>query len=313
MASYTRREFALLLAAGLPVSMAAAQLRESRIRGVRIGVMNFSFRDLPKGPDSDRVDGIIAAMTALGLYECEVQPSDLTPGRLTPARGGGAPPAGTPSTQAASQPGSPRGGGAANPAVRQWWAETPLDHFVAIRRKFTAAGINVYCFQGNAGQTDEELNRDFDIAKALGARFKGRPTGLDAIRRMAVVAERHDMPIYVHNEGGAVTEANLVAAMDVSPFVRINFDVGHYTLTGSDPVQFIDKYHERITHLHLKDRKKAGDNVILGQGDTPVKEILWLLRDKKYDIPAFIENEVPGESGIEGTRKCMSYIKQVLS
>ena len=45
--------------------------------------------------------------------------------------------------------------------------------------------------------------------------------------------------------------------------------------------------HERITHLHMKDRKKdLGPSMPWGQGDTPIKEVLTLLKESHYPIPA---------------------------
>src|SRR2546430_13035190 len=54
-----------------------------------------------------------------------------------------------------------------------------------------------------------------------------------------------------------------------------------------DAAAFIQANHARITNLHLKDRKKnQGPNVPWGQGETPIKEVLQLLKQKKWDIPA---------------------------
>ena len=68
---------------------------------------------------------------------------------------------------------------------------------------------------------------------------------------------------------------------------------------------FIQKHHKRITNLHLKDRKKdQGDNVPWGQGDTPIKEVLQLLKKNKYDIPANIEYQYKGEDAVAEVKKC---------
>ena len=44
----------------------------------------------------------------------------------------------------------------------------------------------------------------------------------------------------------------------MSTYIWINLDIGHFTAGGYDAVAFIDKYHDRITNLHIKDRKKYG-------------------------------------------------------
>src|SRR5947209_7528769 len=55
--------------------------------------------------------------------------------------------------------------------LRKWRLETPLDHFKDVGRKFKAAGITVYAYNysANTSFTDSEIDRGFEIAKAIGA------------------------------------------------------------------------------------------------------------------------------------------------
>jgi len=80
-------------------------------------------------------------------------------------------------------------------------------------------------------------------------------------------------------------------------------------------VAYLREHHANITNLHLKDRKKnQGDNLPWGQGDTPIKEVLQLLRKERWPIPADIEYEYEGTgSPIEEVKKCYEYAKQALS
>ena len=69
---------------------------------------------------------------------------------------------------------------------------------------------------------------------------------------------------------------------------RVCLDIGHFTAGNNDAVAYLRAHHDRITHIHVKDRKKQqadgkdGDNVPFGQGDTPIKETLQLMRDNKW-------------------------------
>jgi sugar phosphate isomerase/epimerase len=103
-------------------------------------------------------------------------------------------------------------------------------------------------------------------------------------------------------------------ALAMSPYFRINLDIGHFSAAGFDPVAFISEHHQHITHLHIKDRKKGdGPNMPLGEGDTPIKAVLVLLREKHYPIPALIEYEYKGTgTPVEEVKKCMAYMKQCI-
>ena len=77
----------------------------------------------------------------------------------------------------------------------------------------------------------------------------------------------------------------------------------------------IQEYHDRITHLHIKDRKKNdGPNMPWGEGDTPIKQVLLLLKDKKYPLPALVEYEYRGTgTPAEEVQKCLDYMRHSLS
>jgi sugar phosphate isomerase/epimerase len=103
------------------------------------------------------------------------------------------------------------------------------------------------------------------------------------------------------------------ARKGMSEYIAINLDIGHFVAAGFDPVEYIKGHHADILTLHIKDRKKdQGPNVPFGEGDTPIKEVLALLRDSKYAIPANIEYEYEGEDTVAEVRKCFEYCKQAL-
>ena len=77
-------------------------------------------------------------------------------------------------------------------------------------------------------------------------------------------------------EVGSVESYERLFAM--SRMFKANLDIGHFVAGNNDPVAFIRRHHDRISHLHLKDRRRNnGPNQPWGQGDTPVREVLRLL------------------------------------
>jgi hypothetical protein len=67
--------------------------------------------------------------------------------------------------------------------------------------------------------------------------------------------------------------------------------------------------------LHLKDTKKDhGPNTLWGQGDTPIKDVMLLLKKEKYPFPGNLEYEYRGESDvIAELKKCFAFIKDALA
>ena len=90
---------------------------------------------------------------------------------------------------------------------------------------------------------------------------------------------------------------------------------------------YIREHHADITNLHLKDRKgpgpagangvrPGGANMPWGQGETPLKAILQLMKQRKYKFPASIEyeyNTPEGSDVLTEVKKCVQYCRQALA
>ena len=102
--------------------------------------------------------------------------------------------------------------------------------------------------------------------------------------------------------------------MNMSADFRICLDIGHFTAGNNDPFAYLREHHDRITHIHVKDRKRnGGPNVEWGAGDTPIKECLTLIRDNGYPIYCIVEREFQGTgTALEQTRKDLEYLKRIL-
>lgn len=311
---FTRRDFGKLALAGLPLSMAFADIN-SKFKGVQIGAITYSFRTMPNPDD------IINAYKTIGLGEMELMSGDaekLAGAPVPPARGGG-----------------PGGGGRramtpeeqAEAAKRQeelhTWRTSATDAtFRPVKQKIEHAGIEleILCYNLNVNNTkDDEIEYAFMMAQALGVNVISTSTQVSMAKRTAPFADKHKIKLAFHGHDATdrpdeVSSPDTFAAVTAaSKYHAINLDIGHFTAANFDPVSFIQQHHDRITHLHLKDRKKDhGPNTPWGQGDTPIKQVLLLLRDKKYKIPGNIEFEHQGDPMVE-IPKCLQYCKDVLN
>ena len=225
-------------------------------------------------------------------------------------RRGGGRAALTPEQQAAQR--------AAAEETRKWRMGVSLDKVKEFRRKFDDAGIGlqVIKWDGIFGMSDDEVDYCFQVSKALGAAALSTEISIEETKRVGRFADKHKMPIGYH--GHATTSAaEFETVLSYAKYNAVNLDLGHFTAGQNEsPVPFLKKHHDRITHVHVKDRKRNnGPNVPLGQGDTPIKEALQAMRDNKWRIQATLEFEYPIPEGSDlntELAKCMQYCKECL-
>jgi sugar phosphate isomerase/epimerase len=316
---WSRRDFGKLTLAGLPaafVPLSALAKIDSRIKGVQIGAITYSFRAMPNAED------IVRAYVTIGLGEMELMSNHAEALAGAPGGRGGGPGQGgrgrgslTPEEQAARD--------AAAKALHEWRTSASAATFTPVRRKIEDAGIDLrlLCYNMNVRNTkDDEIEYAFMMARWLGVKAISTSTQVSMAKRLAPFADKHKMMVGFHGHANTTdpdevaTPESFAAVMAASKYHGANLDIGHYTEAGYDPVAFIAQHHARITNLHLKDKKKAtngGGNTPWGAGDTPIKDVLKLLQKNKWDIPANIEFEYDGDPLVE-MPKCLQYCKEAL-
>lgn len=303
----------------------------SRIKGVQIGVITYSFRSMPAN-----VDQIIQYCTTAGISAIELMgdpaeafagsPVGLMPPMNFPAApkpANGQAPKMPVFTEEMRKQFEERG-----MKARAWRETASVEPFVVLRKKLKEAGITVYAYKPDAAMspksTDAEIDFAMRAAKALGAKSVTieLPNDPAHSKRLGEFASKHQIYVGYHAHTQA-TDTLWDTALAQSPYNSINLDCGHYIAAGGNNttaslIDFINKYHDRITSMHIKDRlnkENGGTNQVWGKGNTPLKEILTTLRDKKYAIPATIELEydIPeGSDAVQETKKCFEYAKQIL-
>jgi sugar phosphate isomerase/epimerase len=315
---------------GLFSGMALAQ-GPAQKSGVRLGVCTYSFRELPR-VQGDAIRPVIDAMKECGAHICElfspqVEPEDVVLTRLLREINQKGPDGKPPSMDEMK---AKYEAAIASPEakeyrvkLRHWRLDTPMSHFEQVRQQFAGAGIEIFAYTLNFGKdfTDAELDKCFQQAKALRAKAIASSTQVSMLPRLKPLAEKYQIPVAVHghSDTGHADEfsspESFQKALDLSSWFRVNLDIGHFTAAGFDAVAYIEQQHARISHLHLKDRQKNdGGNKPFGEGDTPIAQVLQLLKKKGYPIPALIEYEYPGTgTPVEEVKKSLAYCRAALA
>jgi hypothetical protein len=201
--------------------------------------------------------------------------------------------------------------------LRQWRLTAPLGRFKEIRKKFDDAGIDVFGYVMTFAEDfpDEEIDVVFRQAQALGVNIIGtNQTTVGMAPKLVPYAEKYKMTLSFHNHAKS-DDANEVASPEsyeklfgMSKYFKANLDIGHFTAGNNDGIAFIEKHHDRITHMHLKDRKRNdGPNMPWGEGETPLKQALTLIKEKHYPIYRHrMGIQGPGTPSEETKKKCMA-------
>ena len=228
---------------------------------------------------------------------------------------------------------------AAQKKLWEWRASTTPETWQGVRKQFTDAGIDLRILWyglrliGAPVPSDEELDYVFQMAKGLGVRAISSSCTIPTAKRIVPVAAKYKIPWgghtadNVHDLDQFVNPDVYEELLSFSPYFRINLDLGYFTAAGFDAIPYIKKNHAKITDIHLKDRKRSkslgGDitddtlnNWPWGQGDSPIREVLQLLKKEKYDISCNIEYEYScrtTEDAVTEIGKCYEYAKMCLA
>jgi sugar phosphate isomerase/epimerase len=311
----TRRDLGKFALAAVPASRLFAAKPNSKWGGVQVGLnVPYSFHDMAMSGDD-----ILKNLLQLGLNAVELrsQPVEAFLGAPVIPAGGGRNRPLTPEQDAARKK--------AMADLEKWRLSLSMDRVKTFRKKYEDAGvpIDIVKFDAVDSMKDDVVDYAFNLAKALGARYISCEIPLSKTKWLGEFATKHKMMVGYHGHTN-ITSPEAFAkpeswetAMSHSKYNGCNIDIGHFVAANNySPADFLRKYHDRITHIHIKDRKKnQGPNVPFGQGDTPIKEILQMMKKEKYGFQATIEFEYPVPAGSDTMTeigKCVQYCKEAL-
>jgi sugar phosphate isomerase/epimerase len=312
---YTRRQFGRFALAAAPAAgLVAADMPNSLFGGVQIGVITYSYRSMPDQSAEAYLKYIVDS--GVSAIELMGDPAETFAGRPAQPRRGGRGQELTAEQRAEMQ--------AAQKAVKDWRLSVSMDKFKALRKMYNDAGVSIYAVKiMNPNMSDPELEYVFNVAEALGCTHTTLelPTDEAQLKRLGDVAARRKIYVAYHTHAqGSMTAFD--RAFELSPGNMANVDLGHYVAggnVGGTTLEFLEKHHARISSFHLKDRQTpehGAGNLPWGTGDTPIKEILQLVKKRGWKMPGSVELEyqVPeGSNPVAEVRKCVEYCKAALA
>jgi sugar phosphate isomerase/epimerase len=263
----------------------------SKVNGVQLGLTTYSYRSIPHS-----LEQTLQYILQSGINAVEMR-SVLEEGL-----------------------GIPRGNAEVQ---RQWRLSLPMQKYEDVRKMYNNAGVDIHIAKfAPSSWSDAEIDYAYDAAKILGAYGITDECSDKACARLGTFAEKHkSLAIYHTHQQFAEPGFDIDKMLAYSPANRLNLDVGHYYgATGLHPNNLIEKYHNLIPMIHMKDKtgpKNAdpGANRPFGQGETPIADVLLLLKKEKWPIDVFVELEysIPeGSDPVKEVTKCIEYMRNIL-
>ncbi|MEK9788648.1 MAG: TIM barrel protein [Flavobacteriaceae bacterium] len=209
-----------------------------------------------------------------------------------------------------------------NAEVQAWRKTVDLKKFEALKALYDEAGISIYAFKPSVfgkNNTDDDIRYGMRAAKALGASHVTleHPEDDAHTARLAKIAEEEGVLIGYHGHEQQ-TPTLWDTALSQSDANRMNLDFGHYIAAENEnPLEIIKTKSDKIVSMHLKDRQKksnGGANLVWGSGDTPIVDVIKLIKENGYTFPVTIELEydIPeGSDAVQEVKKCLAYIEQI--
>lgn len=283
----------IALACSLTISFGQGK-PDSKVNGVQIGTITYSYRSMPDQSLEATLDYIVKS----GISSVELMGGPVENY------------VGIPQTKDEE-------------ALRLWRINTSMSKFKEIKKLFSKRGVKIHILKlGSPKWSDEEIDYAFKAAKAVGAKGISMEISEETAIRMTPFANKHKMYVILHNHGQPGQPGfSFDKILAHGSRLMLNFDVGHYFgATGDNPVNILDRLHDRIVSIHIKDKTgpKAADpnkNRPFGSGETPVAEILKAISKNKWPIYCDVELEydIPaGSDAVTEVTKCVDFLKKAL-
>ena len=316
---------------GAPALIRNYNKPDSKINGVQIGCITYSFRSL----QDQGAEATLRYVTESGINAIELMggPAETFAGlpesifnRSRLSQLGGKQRRGeTLNAEESKELGELQKEAAAyGKVIAEWRSKTEFKKFEQLRKMYKDAGVSIYAFKPSTfGQnnSDAEIAYGMKAARALGAtHITLEHPAVDAhTLKLGKMGERHKMAVAYHGHEQQ-TFTFWDTALAQSPKNALNFDAGHYIASGhTDIMALVEKQNKRILSMHIKDRQTPTNgkgNLPWGTGDTPLPEILSMMRREKYTFPASIEleHQIPeGSDAIREVQQCLEFCRKALA
>ncbi len=169
---------------------------------------------------------------------------------------------------------------------------------------------------------EAEWEQLFQFADAMGIEIITCEPEYKHLKFVDQLANKYKIDVAIHNHPKPSNywspELFLKAVDGLSDRIGACADVGHWKRMGLDPVEGLKQYGSRLKSLHFKDIKEKVEgeaeqhDVIWGTGILPLKDMLEVLKEEKFEGLFSIEYEYNWDNSVPDIKKNIAYFNQVV-
>ena len=191
-----------------------------------------------------------------------------------------------------------------------------IDALAAGGVKVISAGVN-----GIDAGKEREARNHLDFVKAAGAATMSIHVGmeghLESFRLAERLSEEYGVKLGLHNHGGYCWFGS-IDALDyifhhTSPRIGLCLDTAWAMQTGSSPLEYIEKFGDRIHAVHIKDfaflRNGRWDDVVAGTGNLDLAALRDALEKVGFSGDLIIEYEGHPEAPVPAVAECAKVVR----
>jgi len=141
---------------------------------------------------------------------------------------------------------------------------------------------------------------------------------LEGLNSAAAVAEEERVTILVEPEPNLLIEnskqfLNFIRNVP-SPFVKLNFDIGHFYCVREDPVKLINDLSEYIVHFHLADiaDNRVHNHLLPGKGSIDFRSVFKAMDDIGYEGFVTVELYPYQDNPAYAAEMAYKYLKSII-
>ena len=276
---YSRRDLVKIALGAFSAGRLLAR-PNSTIRGVTIGVHSRSFSDRD-------LEQALAAMVKVGIGSCELWEGHVAPPKLS------------------------------RKGLRDWRENIAIEQFELAASAVSKAGVKIHAYNYDFAEdfSDVEIQRGFEMAKALGTTVITASPPLAMVKALSAAAAKAEIFVGLRNgdgkqPGDLSNPDDLLAAIRGNANVGIDLDVVAFAAAGNDAVKFLASHLDRTLSVCLRDH---GERLAFGSGNALAAAALRTIQGRRATFPAVIDYDSQGMDPVAVVDRSFEFCKQTLT